>query len=72
MNKRKATKIVRGQNVMDGAGVRLRRVLGADTVPDFDPFLMHKGFDSANTEDYIDGFSWHPHKGSLTYSKRKD
>ena len=69
MNKRKATQIVRGQDAVDGAGVRLRRVLGANNIPDFDPFLMLDGFDSADPDDYIKGFPWHPHRGieTITY-----
>ena len=45
MARRICTRIVRGQNAVDGAGVRLRRVLGLATVKDFDPFLMLDGFD---------------------------
>ncbi|MDD4754996.1 MAG: pirin family protein [Prolixibacteraceae bacterium] len=69
MNKRKAIQIVRGRNAIDGAGVHLRRVLGARTIIDFDPFLMLDGFDSADPEDYIKGFPWHPHRGieTITY-----
>lgn len=69
MNKRKVTQIVRGQHAVDGAGVRLRRVLGAETIPDFDPFLMLDGFDSSDPKDYIKGFPWHPHRGieTITY-----
>ena len=69
MNKRKAIQIVRGQHAVDGAGVRLRRVLGAETIPDFDPFLMLDGFDSSDPKDYIKGFPWHPHRGieTITY-----
>ena len=60
---------MRGQHAVDGAGVRLRRVLGLNTVEDFDPFLMLDGFDSANPKDYIKGFPWHPHRGieTVTY-----
>ncbi len=69
MNKRKATQIVRGQHAVDGAGVRLRRVLGANNIQAFDPFLMLDGFDSADPDDYIKGFPWHPHRGieTITY-----
>jgi len=69
MNKRKASQIIRGQHAVDGAGVRLRRVLGAETIPDFDPFLMLDGFDSTDSNDYIKGFPWHPHRGieTITY-----
>lgn len=67
--KRTATRIVRGQHAVDGAGVRLRRVLGLNTIRDFDPFLMLDGFDSTNPDDYIRGFPWHPHRGieTITY-----
>ena len=69
MARRKCTSIVRGQNAVDGAGVRLRRVLGLSTVEDFDPFLMLDGFDSTNPNDYIKGVTWHPHRGieTVTY-----
>jgi hypothetical protein len=69
MSRRKCSRIVRGQNAVDGAGVRLRRVLGLNTIKDFDPFLMLDGFDSTNPEDYIKGFPWHPHRGieTVTY-----
>lgn len=66
MKKRKVNQIVRGQQSIDGAGVRLRRVLGQQTIQAFDPFLMLDGFDSTNPEDYIKGFPWHPHRGMET------
>ena len=53
MRQRKVTRIVRGRNAVDGAGVRLRRILGDRTIQDFDPFLMLDGFDSTNPQDYI-------------------
>lgn len=69
MRIRIATQLIRGQRAIDGAGVHLRRVLGARNVVDFDPFLMLDGFDSVNPKDYIKGFPWHPHRGieTITY-----
>lgn len=69
MANRKFSQAVRGQHAVDGAGVRLRRVLGYRTIRDFDPFLMLDGFDSKDPEDYIKGFPWHPHRGieTVTY-----
>jgi quercetin 2,3-dioxygenase len=69
MSRRKCIQIIRGQIAVDGAGVRLRRVLGLNTVEDFDPFLMLDGFDSVDPRDYIRGFPWHPHRGieTVTY-----
>ena len=60
---------VRGNKAIDGADVRLVRVLGPETVYDFDPFLMLDAFDSSHPEDYIKGFPTHPHRGieTLTY-----
>jgi quercetin 2,3-dioxygenase len=69
MSRRKCTQIVRGQHAIDGAGVHLRRVLGLNTIKDFDPFLKLDGFDSTDPRDYIRGFPWHPHRGieTVTY-----
>ena len=66
---RKIRRIVTGRQAVDGAGVRLVRVIGYGDTKDFDPFLMLDAFDSANPEDYIKGFPWHPHRGieTVTY-----
>ncbi len=69
MKKRTIVKTVRGQKALDGAGVRLVRVLGNRDVEDFDPFLMLDSFDSTNPSDYTAGFPMHPHRGieTITY-----
>ncbi|MCE5189285.1 MAG: pirin family protein [Eubacteriales bacterium] len=69
MGQRDILKTVRGQRAVDGAGVRLVRVLGHPDVYDFDPFLMLDSFDSRDPQDYIAGFPWHPHRGieTITY-----
>ncbi len=67
-------RIVSGQRAVDGAGVRLVRVLGYHDTTDFDPFLMLDAFDSANPDDYTKGFPWHPHRGieTITYLIKGD
>lgn len=69
MEKRKLLKTVRGSDAVDGAGVKLVRVLGHGTISDFDPFLMLDAFDAKDPRDYTKGFPWHPHRGieTVTY-----
>ena len=66
---RQVKKTVTGRPTVDGAGVRLVRVLARDDTRDFDPFLMLDAFDSTNPDDYTKGFPWHPHRGieTITY-----
>ena len=59
---------VTGKPTIDGAGVRLVRVLGSPTVKTFDPFLMLDAFDSQNPDDYTKGFPMHPHRGIETFT----
>jgi redox-sensitive bicupin YhaK (pirin superfamily) len=59
---------VRGYRTIDGAGVSLVRVLGNQTVQEYDPILMLDSFDSTNPDDYTAGFPMHPHRGIETIS----
>jgi redox-sensitive bicupin YhaK (pirin superfamily) len=65
----KVLRVVEGSNQVDGARVRLVRVIGHTDTEDFDPFLMPDAFDSRNPADYTKGFPWHPHRGieTVTY-----
>lgn len=65
---RKVKTKVRGFRTRDGAGVSLVRVLGNQTMKEFDPILMLDSFDSTNPDDYTAGFPMHPHRGIETIS----
>lgn len=60
---------VPASEVMEGAGVRVRRSLGTPPLRHLDPFLMLDHFSSAEPSDYVAGFPSHPHRGftTLTY-----
>ncbi len=66
---RKILKIQPSKQVMEGAGVRLKRVLGQQDVKNIDPFLLLDDFHSDDPNDYIAGFPDHPHRGieTVTY-----
>ena len=66
---KKIKQIIQSIATSDGAGVKLNRVFGYHEVPMFDPFLMLDHFKSANPNDYMAGFPWHPHRGieTVTY-----
>ena len=66
---RELQRIIEAAATSDGAGVKLRRSLGAQPGLRVDPFLMLDEFSSANTDDYVAGFPAHPHRGfeTVTY-----
>jgi redox-sensitive bicupin YhaK (pirin superfamily) len=66
---RRIRSVLPGKPVIEGAGVRLRRIFGFNDAPSLDPFLMLDDFRSDNPEHYRQGFPWHPHRGieTITY-----
>jgi hypothetical protein len=69
MTTRKLERVIDSVATADGAGVRLRRSLGAQQGARLDPFLMLDEFSSEEASDYIAGFPPHPHRGfeTVTY-----
>jgi redox-sensitive bicupin YhaK (pirin superfamily) len=63
------SRIVRGLSVIDGAGVRLHRIIGSPRLNHVDPFVLLDEFKSDNPKDYLAGFPDHPHRGieTITY-----
>lgn len=71
---RQIVEVLHGQEVIEGAGVHLRRVFGFHNPVQFDPFLLLDDFRSTNRDEYIKGFPWHPHRGieTITYMLQGD
>jgi len=69
MKARTIKAVAEGQWVVEGAGVKLKRIFGFGDTALTDPFLLLDNFGSDNPEDYIAGFPWHPHRGieTITY-----
>lgn len=69
---RKVDRVLKGEETLEGAGVRLKRVLGRSEDSTLDPFLMLDMWDTEDPRDYQAGFPWHPHRGieTVTYQLR--
>lgn len=69
MNVRRVERIVKPEQVVEGAGVRLRRSIATRTLNYLDPFLLFDHFGSDDPADYLAGFPMHPHRGieTVTY-----
>lgn len=69
MTGRTIQRVIESVATSDGAGVKLRRSVGASPFLRHDPFLMLDEFYSDNPDDYLAGFPSHPHRGfeTVTY-----
>lgn len=66
---RAVSTVWRGEQAVDGGGVRMTRVIGNSRLDHLDPWLLLDEFRSDDPDDYVAGFPDHPHRGfcTLTY-----
>ena len=69
MTAREVVRIVPGVPALDGAGVRLHRIIGSPQCSDWDPFLLLDEIRAGDAREAIAGFPDHPHRGfeTVTY-----
>lgn len=72
MRTRPIARVIPSIPASDGAGVKLRRSLGAQPGLRLDPFLMLDEFYSDDPDDYLAGFPAHPHRGFETITVMLD
>jgi redox-sensitive bicupin YhaK (pirin superfamily) len=62
-------RLIRGVEAVDGAGVRLTRIIASRELLHSDPFVLLDEIRSNDPDDYIEGFPTHPHRGieTVTY-----
>jgi redox-sensitive bicupin YhaK (pirin superfamily) len=63
---RRLEHVLAGMPTMDGAGVKLMRIIGQPALRNLDPFILLDRFHSDEPEAYIRGFPDHPHRGFET------
>ena len=68
-NDRNVSQIITPIQVLEGAGVLLKRSIATRTLDYLDPFLLLDHFGSDDPAEYLAGFPMHPHRGieTVTY-----
>ena len=66
---RPITSVIEGIQTSDGAGVKLKRIIGSPELDTLDPFLLLDEFKNDDPKAYGSGFPSHPHRGfeTVTY-----
>ncbi len=66
---RPITSVIEGIQTSDGAGVKLKRIIGSPELDTLDPFLLLDEFKNDDPKAYSSGFPPHPHRGfeTVTY-----
>ena len=67
---RELIQIIEGLETSDGAGVKLRRIIGGPDLNMLDPVLLFDDFGSDDPNDDIGGFPPHPQRGFETLPLR--